>query len=574
MKILGLNIGHTATACLLIDGEVVACLSEERISRKKNQAGVPIRAINTILADSLINIKDIDAVIVDNAYAVNNDTDFVRCFISSHKNPSIKRQILLAVNRYFPSLYRIYFIVVTRFRKNNWRKKIVRNLSLALGVECVKISVIDHHVAHAYAASFNIEPEKRTLVFTMDGEGAGVSASVGIFLNNCLKNISYTKKNASLGYLYSLVTMLLGMRPLQDEFKVMGLAAYAKKGSYEHIYKKLDSMIGVSNDLTFFSNKDISLAENELKEILRYERFDNVAGALQTLLEDKVLFWVRAGIKKTGIKDLVLAGGVFMNIKLVMKISALKEVNTVYVVPSAGDESNAIGSACWGYLNLSPTVSKISPISNLYLGLDYNSEIDVFLEKNNIHKKYHTKKCLDINSVVAELLAQGEVVARFSGRNEWGARGLGNRSILANPTTLDQQTTINKLIKNRDFWMPFAPSILSEFSDKYIVDNGKILSKAYMVSAFELTSLGKKVLRSAMHSYDETTRPHIISQKENFLYHDLVKKFYNITGVGAILNTSFNLHGKPNVLRPTDAIQVFEKSGLKYLSMGNYIIKK
>ncbi|HED05395.1 MAG TPA: hypothetical protein ENI61_01765 [Ignavibacteria bacterium] len=577
MYVLGLNIGHNATACILSSGKVIGCISEERLSRIKNHSGIPFSAIKSLLSEEKISLSDIDMIVVDDAYLVNKSTTFVEDFQKSYLKKTFLRKILSKINNKCPSVYKYYFCFVNPIKKVARRRKIIEALSSELGVSKKKINVIDHHEAHALSASFNLDQEKRTLVLTLDGEGSGTCASVNIFENSNLKTISRTWKGASLGYFYSLVTLVLGMKPLQDEFKVMGLASYSNLNSYFGVYQTLSRLVKVESSLEFSSPCDLSFADEIIFKATKFQKFDNIAGAAQKVLEERVCEWINLAMSQTNIKDIALSGGVFMNIKLVKAIGQMKSVNSIFVVPSSGDESNAIGSAFYGHKMLCKDKmlsAEIKPLRDLYLGPSYDSEIKNFIKENKLDVKYVVKKPNNLHHEVAMLLANGEIVARFSGRSEWGARSLGNRSILANPAISTHPALINKLIKSRDFWMPFSPSILDSFEKAYLKDTGKIISRQYMVATFDVTELGKEDLLATLHAYDLTTRPHIVTAVSNPDYHDTIKQFCRITGIGAVLNTSFNIHGEPNVLTPKDAISVFERTHLKHLVLGEYLIKK
>ncbi|MCK5617360.1 hypothetical protein KAR91_86650, partial [Candidatus Pacearchaeota archaeon] len=281
--------------------------------------------------------------------------------------------------------------------------------------------------------------------------------------------------------------------------------------------------------------------------------------------------------QQTGIKRIMLSGGVFMNVKANLKIMEIPEVSDIFVFPSCGDESNAIGGAYYGYKNLCEAKGqelKIHPIENIYWGMEFtDDEIEEYLRTNGLYEKYTITKCDDISTEVAKLLAQDEIVARVSGRMEWGARALGNRSLLANPAKYNTIRVINEKIKNRDFWMPFTPSILKERGDDYLI-NEKNVEAPYMSIAFRSTELARKELLAAIHPYDFTIRPQLLEQDWNPSYYKIIKEFEKITGIGGILNTSLNLHGEPIVCTPADAIHTLEDSGLKYLALGSFLITK
>ncbi len=266
-----------------------------------------------------------------------------------------------------------------------------------------------------------------------------------------------------------------------------------------------------------------------------------------------------------------------MNVKANQKIYEMPNVKKLFVMPSCGDESIAIGGCFYGYKyyceknNLS---FKPIPIRDLYLGPVYTDEyIEKVIKKERLDKKCEIKKVVAIEKEVANLLAKGEIIARFVGRSEWGARALGNRSIIANPSNKESIRVLNQLIKDRDFWMPFTPSILDSDENKYII-NSKHMESPYMVITFNSTEKAKRDLTAAIHPYDFTIRPQIVYESWNPSYYKLINEFKKITGIGAVLNTSFNLHGEPNVLSPENAIRTFKNSGLQYMAIGEYLIKK
>jgi len=244
----------------------------------------------------------------------------------------------------------------------------------------------------------------------------------------------------------------------------------------------------------------------------------------------------------------------------------------VFIMPSPGDESTPFGACYWGYLKLTKNKKIPSAPANLYLGSEFtNYQVKNALKRSN--KKYNIQRVSDMENTISRLLARGKIVARFAGRMEWGARALGNRSILADASNIDIKETINKMIKSRDFWMPFAPTILSKNATKYII-NPKNIEAPYMILAFDTKPDARDDLVAAIHPDDKTARPQVISKKENPEYNKIVKKFKEITGRGVILNTSFNLHGYPIVRTPKDALRVFKNSSLSYMALENYLVTK
>ena len=213
-------------------------------------------------------------------------------------------------------------------------------------------------------------------------------------------------------------------------------------------------------------------------------------------------------------------------------------------------------------------------IENLYLGTEYSDEeIEEYLRKNGYFNKYLIEKPDNLNKKVAELLVQNKIVSRFAGKMEFGARALGNRSILANPSSYETVRIINEMIKNRDFWMPFAATILKEESNQYLI-NKKNIEAPFMSITFNTTIKAQRELTAAIHPYDKTSRPQILDKKTNPDYYEIISEFKKLTGIGAILNTSFNLHGEPNVESPKDALYTFDQSGLGCMVIGSFLLSK
>ncbi|MCX5985012.1 MAG: carbamoyltransferase [Chloroflexi bacterium] len=261
-----------------------------------------------------------------------------------------------------------------------------------------------------------------------------------------------------------------------------------------------------------------------------------------------------------------------MNVKVNKLLMESPSIERLWAMPSASDESSPIGAA---YLaNRELGVRDFAPITNVYWGPSFSpSEVENALMETGAFGRYVVTRHDDVNAEVARLLSAGGIVARFRGRMEFGARALGNRSILAHPGNPDVIRIINEQVKNRDFWMPFAPSILTEWVDRYVASAVKTPSPHMMVG-FESTALARIHLRTALHPYDLTMRPQMVTHEDAPDYHDLLTKFAALAGTGGVLNTSFNIHGKPIAMSPRDALTAFAESGLKVLALENFLLLK
>lgn len=581
MYILGLNIGHNATACLLKDGKIVGCVSEERFARKKNVSGLPFKSIKHLLDSEKIDCSEIDKVVLDGHYVILEQLDYSDKFLGESVNKGLKKRILGFLGYKYPLLFRRYYNFKNSFFKKSSEKKVgnylIENISKKMNISKNKISIIDHHLSHALSTCFNLDNKEKTLIFTLDGEGSGICATVSIWDGKKIERISASDKTASLGYLYGHSTIYLGMRPLEHEFKVMGLAPYAKEYKVKEIYEKFKDIIWINENLEFKSKFNMVFADCFLKEKMNRVRFDVVAGFVQKMTEEKIIEWIKKSIRKTGIHNIALSGGVFMNVRANQRIYELPEVKNLFVMPSCGDEANAIGACFYGYRKYCEE-TQVSfnpcPIKDLYLGPEYSNDyIENMMISKKLGNKYKIRKLNNINKEVAMLLAKGNIVARCSGKSEWGARALGNRSILSNASNSDTIRILNETIKDRDFWMPFTPSIIDKFEKKYVI-NPKKMFAPYMCITFNSTEQAKKDIPAAMHPYDQTLRPQIVLKDWNPDYYEIINEYSRLTGKGGILNTSFNLHGEPNVLTPEDALHTVENSDLKYLAMEDYLFEK
>ena len=312
----------------------------------------------------------------------------------------------------------------------------------------------------------------------------------------------------------------------------------------------------------------------DVKKQLDGHRFDAISGGLQAFSEYLIVKWIKNCIKKSKIKNICFAGGVAMNVKANLLISSIEKNLNLFVPPSPDDSSQAMG-ACYAFYLLNKKNLKIlKPLKNAYMGpKPENSKI--VLKKINLNKVKKVKIIKNnLNKTAAEMLANDKILGRFSGAAEFGARALGNRSILSSPSNNSIKIKINEKIKNRDFWMPFAASVTEKYAKKYFILNSDIESYNYMTNCTETTNLGKSKIKAAIHPYDQTCRPHIISKNQNPDYEKLIEQFGRITGVYALLNTSFNLHGCPIVNTINEAIEIFKKSNLDGLLLEKYLILK
>ena len=582
MLIMSLHAGHNATVGLLHEGRVIGLLSQEKLDNVKNSAAFPIDAARSLLEECSLDWGDVDAVAI-----AGNDIFPAYCYdyLFSARGGQLNRVSLLksaarrmeqgAFGRALPGL----FHMARRYRKETLVKQGRAELLEKIAqtpLRGKRIAHIEHHECHAYSAYFGMRRDDTVaLIFTADGSGDDICATVSVFRDGKVERIAATPTEASLGGIYSNTTRFLGMKILEHEYKVMGLAPYCKgyqKDAYERIFSPTIDL-DPENPLKFKSKVDASHFDSYLVRNAIGERFDNIAGAVQELLEERITRWIRTAIAKTGIHNIYTGGGVFMNVKLNMRIQDMDDVERAHFLPSAGDESNPIGA---GYALALECGDDPKPLDSLYLGVSFSrDELAAFIETNDLRSQYTVSEPADIESEIADLLAAREVVARFAGRCEWGARSLGNRAILAHPGHMASFYIVNDLIKARDFWMPFAPSVLDTDAARYLENyRPEKVEAPFMITAYRATPRAQSDLRAAMHQGDHTIRPQVVSVLQNPDYYRLISEFKSRTGIGAVLNTSLNLHGYPLVASPEQALMTLARSGLRNLALGPFLIRK
>jgi carbamoyltransferase len=357
------------------------------------------------------------------------------------------------------------------------------------------------------------------------------------------------------------------MKPNQHEYKVMGLAPYSSA------YEKNKSL-AVFQDLLQVKEGNLAIKRRipdsyfHFIQAFQGHRFDGIAAALQEYLEICLKEWVLFHVKETKIRNIVFSGGVAQNIKAMKAIKDMPEVESVYVNPISGDGSLAIGAGYRLFRQLCPG-NVPHPISNIYLGPAFvKQDVESAMVHFDVRSKYNVSESPTVHDI-AVALKDNLILAKCTGRMEFGQRALGNRSILANPSHLGNVQIINRQIKRRDFWMPFTPTILAHRAGDYLTSS---LYSPFMTMAFDSTELARKDLAAAIHPADFTVRPQILKRDANPQYFDLIEEFERLTGVGALLNTSFNLHGEPVVCSPEDALHTFENSDLDGLIFDDFMI--
>jgi carbamoyltransferase len=386
------------------------------------------------------------------------------------------------------------------------------------------------------------------------------------------REIARTPWANSLGSLYSWITYGYGFVPLEHEYKLMGMAPYASDDAARKVADIFRQYLWLDESGLQFKRKTV-LRINDLwdrmQRDLRTVRFDHVCAGLQLFTEDLLCAWVDAVVRRTGVHRVLAGGGVFMNVKANKRIGELENVEYFQAFPSCGDETLSFG-AYYQEVAERFDADAIEPMRDYYLGSTISDEeAKAAVEASG----FRFERPEDLPGAVADLLISGEPVARAAGPMEYGARALGNRSILADPANGDVVRVINQMVKKRDFWMPFAPMVLAERQHEYIV-NPKNLPSPYMMNTFDTQPGKAPEFIAAVHNADLTCRPQILDEGRNAEMYAILKAFEARTGRGIVLNTSFNLHGFPIVRTAQEAVDVVRNSGLKHLQVGPYLVHK
>ena len=588
MKIIGIHDGHDASVALMVDGKIIFAAQEERFSRLKGDYGFPKRAVEEMFKFSGLKPSEIDLVTVGSfnlnpvllklkrnaqfsvADWIDEQEKFWKPKIFFNKKVNywkIFRKRFKKFDKYYN--YKNFLKGYMNLKElKRFRFERLNSISKHLKIKKNKIKFVLHEDCHKYYSFYFFPERKDGIAITSEGIGDYSNGSVSIVKKNKFYLKAYNREN-HLGHIYQYITLLLGMKPNQHEYKVMGLAPYTSNYEIEKCYKIFDKILKVKGLNIVFDKKPKDLFYH-FKEKLINCRFDGIAGALQKFLEKKLETWFVACFKKFRYRNFYFSGGVAQNIKAALYLTKNKKIKKIFVPPAAGDTTISIGACFYGAANF--LKNEIHPINSMYLGTSLNTNEIKRLIKKKLNKKFIVKSKFSAREV-AIAISKGAIIGRCAGRMEFGLRSLGNRSILCDPRFSENINKINFKIKKRDFWMPFTPTILKEDFDKYIINPKKIEAR-FMSMAFETTNIGRNCLKAAIHPADFTARPQLLSKDDNPNYFEIIKSFKQITGVGALLNTSLNLHGLPVVRNAEDALYVFENSGLDFLILENFLLKK
>ena len=594
MKILAITLEKCSGCAVLIDDKIVFSTSEERYSRIKSDSSFPRNSINDALSFSGLKGADFDKIII-----CGNRLSLLAPLMNEYSTFSVNDQIRAMEEYWYPNLVlgkNKSFLEVFKdkinleqfpfnteigkkfdiFKLHNpYTEEDGRNVSnffkqtiaSFLEIDEEKIIHMEHDWGHA-AYAFYGSPirDDNTLIVTADAWGDDLSGTLSIYSKEKgqIERVKeYNHKDFQLARIYRYTTLILKMLANEHEYKVMGLASYYNGPVIEKVEKVFDKML--QNDgLEFIFNKDVLDIYDYLKNNLKNFRFDHIAAGLQSFTEKILVNWFSSAIFKYNANNVVFSGGVSMNVKANMKISQIPKIEKFFVCGAGTDETLPIG-ACYHWAEMNGIQPK--PLDTLYLGSNA-----VYDENDISSLSQYTIKKFNSEEQILEQILENKIIAVCRERMEMGQRALGNRSIIADPRTRFNVEKINNSIKKRDFWMPFAPVILSEYQD-LLIENPKGVDSPFMTITFE-TKDGKNKFPAAVHQADGTTRAQLLKKEQNPILWNLIFKFYEKTGIPALLNTSFNLHGEPIVRTIQDALRVFGKSELEVLWLDKHIIEK
>lgn len=573
MNLLGVFHSYSdPSAALFQNGVLKSFIEEERLIRVKHAAGnFPIKAVDYVLTANGLDIDDIDFIIQPWDCNLYDDGKMGSYYDEINDvYPTTDADISYQKNH------------LKNLSSANQKRIIYHNLRKMYGDKNFPpVIFVNHHLAHACMAFFCSAFEE-CLVLTVDGSGEWTTTKWWIGKNEKLEVLKEIKIPHSLGWFYSAFTEYLGFEAYDGEYKVMGLAAYGK--SDPELKEKISKLIWYDGEGGFKSDP-LLLARGErnfsyyypdslIKYLGKTPRAKNVEIAqwhmnlayevqdrLESIVKEMTSYWV----KKTNIKNLVISGGVGLNVKMNGSLFLSGIINDIFIHPLCADTGTSIGGPM-AYLYEKEKLPK-SPLKEIYYGISFSDEeIERILRSCKL--KYEREE--NIEKKTAELVSQGKVVGWFQGRIEGGPRALGNRSILADPRNIESRDKVNAVVKFREFWRPFCPSMTLSGAKRYLKNFTK---NPFMIITFPVTDISKKEIPAVVH-VDSTSRPQIIESEENQRFYKLIKEFESITGVPCVLNTSFNIKGEPIVCTPYDAIRTFSATGLDALAIGNFLIVK
>jgi carbamoyltransferase len=580
--ILGLNAFHgDSSACLVIDGQLVAAAEEERFRRIKHWAGLPTESIKYCLHAAGLSMRDVDHIAINRNPAANSF-----------------RKAIFALSRKFDLA-----AVADRLKNASKVRGVREDIAIALGMPTSEISAqvhnIEHHLAHL-ASAFFVSPYREAAVVSVDGFGDFASTAWGVGQDSRIDIKQRTHFPHSLGLFYLALTQYLGFPNYGDEYKVMGLAPYGRATEMS----KMRQVVRLLSDGRFELNLDYFLHHSDgvamtwdngeptvgrvfssmLEELFGPARRKNeplashhwdIAASTQGMYEEALFHLLEYAHRKTNVSTLALAGGCAMNSVANGKIFDRSKFTEVYIQSAPGDAGGAIGAA-YALWNQELGRPRAFEMKHAYWGPEFTrEEIEILLQQRVAELdaqiccvKYVPNES-ELCARTAQAIADGKVIGWFQGRMEWGPRALGNRSILGDPRRADMKDILNIKIKRRESFRPFAPSILREYVKEWFETDYDV---PFMLQVFQIVERKRSEIPAVTH-VNGSGRLQTVTKEQNQRYYSLIEAFRSLTDVPMLLNTSFN-ENEPVVCRPTEALDCFLRTKMDVLVIGDYFIER
>ena len=553
------NTGYFSSAVLFKNNELIYASAEERITRAKYDNSFPSNVIDEGLKKIDATYSDIDEILIAWNPYINAASRYRSGFSSWVAHP----------------MQRLYSNINMILPKINIENIDISRQIIEYDGKSIKFTFVNHHYAHI-GMSYYTSPYKESAIFIADAYGENISTVLALAKGDEISILKEHKFPHSLGMFYGTMTEFCGFEAEKDEWKLMGASAY---GDSEVYYHKLRKLITLNNgnlelDLNYFNfynfdskgaynEKLISLLEGDCSYNENTQKLYDLAAATQKVYEDvsvELLNWLSS--QSEGIDNICLGGGPAMNGLFNGKVTTLTDFNNCFIPFAPDDMGNSIGSVLYN--------NKLKlPFLESYQGNEYGEE-DIKNTLNKFKIDYVSYERDELNKIVSQEIYNGKIIGWFQGKMEFGQRALGNRSILANPCLDNMKDRLNSAIKFREGFRPFAPAVLDEYAGQYF-KNYDYTPYMEKILDFKENMLSK--VPAVVHA-DNTGRLQSVSQNTNSKFHNLISEFEKISGVGMLINTSFNVSGEPIVRTPEDAIKTFFTSGLDILVLENFIITK
>jgi carbamoyltransferase len=564
MNILGFaGLNHDPSIALLVDGKICMAIESEKVTRHKHEVSFfPEEAIRYVLASAGMTVRDVDVITTNwNAGPLSNGLYLKHAlkFVARRSHPWFLLPVLMSIcGTHHPAAF---------LRLQEYRLP--------------KIYKVRHHLAHL-GSCYTLSPFEDAAVAIIDGSGELECTSLYHCTGRRVNKLgSMDLPLDSIGHIYTMATVHLGYRMLGDEYKVMGLTGYGSRNRrYDAFFNDLIRLLpegGYRVDHALAGNYMVNgykFPESTLPRICAPRRMGepmtdehkDFAHCLQARVEETILHVLRHLRKATNSRHLCLAGGVALNCVANGKIREHIDFDDVFIQPAAHDAGTSLGAAAYYAYHVAKQ-GRPESFTSPYLGPGFDGSV---VERELQRCRLPYERVENAPKAAATLLAAGKVIGWMQGRAEFGPRALGNRSILADPRTPEMKDRVNRLVKERETYRPFAPALLAEVMERYFT---VIHDSPYMLLAGKVRPERRAEIPAVTH-VDGTARPQSVREDWNPRFYHLIKEFSALTDVPVVLNTSFNVAGEPIVITPTDAVRCFYGSGLDALVIGDYLLQK